>query len=65
MLPIQHGAGEFALTKEKVGTRYVIVLFRTFVDANDPAEIKAANALQDKIASRQENAGKFEIPDWG
>ncbi|MCX5684045.1 MAG: hypothetical protein NT049_10215, partial [Planctomycetota bacterium] len=26
--------------------------------------IKAANALQDKIASQQENAGKFEIPDW-
>jgi hypothetical protein len=64
MLPIEHGAGEFTLTKEKAGTRYVIVLFRTFVDANDPADIKAANALQDKIASQQENAGKFEIPDW-
>ncbi len=64
MLPVEHGAGEFALTKEKVGTRYGIVLFRTFVDANDPSDIKAANAEQDKIAVRQKNPGTFEIPDW-
>ena len=64
MLPIEHGAGEFTFTKEQIGSRYVIVLFRTFVDANDPADIKAANALQDKIAVRQENPGTFEIPEW-
>ena len=64
MPPVEHGAGEFTLTKEKVGTRYVIVIFRTFVDANDPADIKAANTLQEKIAVRQANSGIFEIPDW-
>lgn len=64
MLPVEHASGEFALTKERVGSRYVIILFRTFVDANDPADIKAANALQDRIEVRQKNAGKFEIPDW-
>ena len=64
MLPIEHSAGEFTLTREKVGTRYAIVLFRTFVDANDPADIEAANAMQDKIAVRQKNIGTFEIPDW-
>jgi hypothetical protein len=41
-----------------------IVLFRTFVDANDPSDIKVANALQDKIAVRQKSPGKFETPDW-
>ena len=50
--------------KEAIGSCYVIVLFRTFVDANEPADIKVANALQDKIAVRQKNLGKFEIPDW-
>lgn len=64
MLPIEHGAGEFTLTQEKVGTRYALVLMRTFIDANDPVDIEAANALQDKIAVRQETPGKFEIPDW-
>jgi hypothetical protein len=64
MLPIEHGAGEFTLTKEKVGTRYALVIMRTFIDANDPVDIESANALQDKIAVRQETPGKFEIPDW-
>ena len=64
MLPVEHGAGEFTLTREKVGTRFAIVIFRTFVNANDPQDIKAANAMQDKISVRQKNTGKFEIPDW-
>jgi hypothetical protein len=64
MPPVEHGAGEFTLTKEKVGTRYLIVIFRTFVDANDPADSKAANALQEEIAVRQANSGTFKIPDW-
>ena len=64
MLPIEHGAGEFTFTKEQVGSRYMIVLFRTFIDANDPADIKTANALQDEIAVRQETPGVFEIPEW-
>jgi hypothetical protein len=64
MLPIEHGAGEFTFTKEQIGSRYMIVLFRTFIDANDPADIKAANALQDEIAVRQETPGAFEIPEW-
>jgi len=64
MLPVEHGAGEFTFTKEQIGSRYVFVIIRTFIDANDPADIKAANALQDKIAVRQKVPGKFEIPDW-
>lgn len=64
MLPVEHGAGEFILTQEKVGTRFAVVLFRTFVNANDPLDIKAAHAMQDKIVVRQKNPGTFEIPDW-
>lgn len=64
MLPVEHNAGEFTFTKEQIGSRYAIVLFRTFVDANDPADIKATNALQDKIVVKQKDPGTFEIPDW-
>jgi hypothetical protein len=64
MLPIEHGEGEFTFRKEQIGSRYMIVLFRTFIDANDPADIKAANALQDEIAVRQETPGAFEVPEW-
>ena len=64
MLPVEHASGEFTLTRKSVGSRYVIILFRTFIDANDPTDIKAANALQNKIKVRQKSPGTFEIPDW-
>jgi hypothetical protein len=64
MQPVEHAAGSFTLTKEIIGTRYVIVGFRTFMNANDPKDIKAANELQDKIVIEQAKAGSFEIPDW-
>ena len=55
---------KYTLTREKVGTRYVATLFRVFMDPNDPADVKAANALQDAIKAEQANAGKLELPDW-
>ncbi len=64
MLPAEHGSGKFTFTREKIGTRYVIMIFRTFVDAANPDDIKAANAQQDKIVATQGDAGSFEIPDW-
>lgn len=64
MQPVEHGSGEFRLTLEKIGTRYMIVIFRTFMDASNPEDILLANALQDRIKAVQDNAGSFEIPDW-
>ena len=61
---VAYDPGEYVLTREKMGTRYVQVMFRTLVDPANPVDVKAANALQDKIAVRQTSAGKFEIPDW-
>ncbi|MEJ8827434.1 DUF1214 domain-containing protein [Variovorax humicola] len=57
-------AGEYTLTREMIGTRYVQVAFRTLVNPADPADVKAANALQDKIIARQVSPGNFEIQDW-
>lgn len=62
--PVEHAAGEFTLTEQRVGTRYAVVLFRTFADPNDPADMRAAHALQDRIQVRQADAGRFEVPDW-
>jgi hypothetical protein len=64
MLPVEHGAGQFTLTQELVGTRYVVVGFRTFADPTAPEDIKAANALQDRIKVTQSDPGTFEIPNW-
>jgi hypothetical protein len=64
MLPIEQGAGTFTLTRDMVGTRYVIILFRTFADPNDPADMGDAIALQDRVQVQQAAAGSFEVPEW-
>ena len=60
-----YGAGTHALTRQDVGTRYVMVGVRIFVDPYDPEDMRQANALQDAItASQPGGPGTFEIPDW-
>ncbi len=56
--------GRYTLTKEDVGTRYVQLSIRTFVDTNDPKDVKAANALQDKIKLTGGGSGPLELPEW-
>jgi hypothetical protein len=64
IFPAEHGSGEFTLTREKIGTRYVFVIFRTFVDPTKPEDVKAANELQDRLKAVQASPGSFEVPDW-
>jgi len=63
-LEVGYNKGEYTFTKDKVGTRYLIILIRTFIEANNPADIKTANELQDQIVVRQKSPGTFDIPDW-
>ncbi len=60
-----YGAGSHTLSRENVGSRYVMVAVRIFVDPNDPTDVKLANALQDAITANQPGGpGTFAIPDW-
>jgi hypothetical protein len=60
-----YDAGPHVITRELVGTRYVALAFRTFVDPNDPADLQKAHAAQDAIKVEQPGGpGKFEIPAW-
>jgi hypothetical protein len=61
---LKNGGGEVTLSINSVGTRYAMVLFRTFADPNDPDDIKKAHALQDAIRIEQASPGKLELPDW-
>lgn len=61
---LKHGAGEVTLSMDNVGTRYVMLLFRTFCDPNSPEDMKRAHALQDAIQVRQASPGTLELPDW-
>ncbi|MDP9631738.1 UNVERIFIED_ORG: hypothetical protein J2W85_003817 [Ensifer adhaerens] len=61
---VVYDAGEHTLTKEGVGTRYVVVAIRTLVDPADAKDIEAVHALQDAIKVSQAKSGSFEVPAW-
>ncbi|QDT45686.1 hypothetical protein Pan241w_58130 [Gimesia alba] len=61
---LKNGAGKVTLTIDNVGTRYVMVVFRTFCDPDSLEDMKKAHALQDAIKVQQAAAGKLELPDW-
>jgi hypothetical protein len=62
---VDYGAGSHTLTKEKIGTRYVLVAVRTQVDPNGPKDLEAVHALQDAIKVDQPGGpGKFVTPQW-
>jgi para-nitrobenzyl esterase len=63
-VPVAYAPGSFTLTKEQAGTRYIMAAVRTLADFENPADVKAANAVQDKIAVQQAGTGKFEVPNW-
>lgn len=56
--------GTYPLTEEKVGSRFAMVLFRTFVNANDADDLAATHAAQDGLALNGGGTGPFEAPDW-
>jgi hypothetical protein len=51
--PTIYDPGPHTLTREKVGTRYVMIGIRTLVDPSNPADMKAARDLQDAIKVEQ------------
>lgn len=61
---VVYGAGDYTLTREQVGTRYVVTAMRTLIDPNNPADISAVHALQDAVVVTQGKAGSFEVPNW-
>ncbi len=56
--------GAHKITQEQLGSRYAFIIVRTFVDADDPKDIKAANAAQDAMAIQGGGNGPLDIPNW-
>jgi hypothetical protein len=63
-LPAIYSAGPHTFTKEKIGTRYMLVGVRTLVDPSDSKEMDKVHSLQDAIKVNQKSPGKFEAPQW-
>lgn len=59
-----YGAGRHALTREQIGTRYVLTAIRTLIDPANPKDLDEVHKLQDAIKVEQKSPGKFEPPNW-
>ncbi len=62
--PAIYDPGPHTFTKGEIGTRYILVGVRTFVDPSDAADVAKAHALQDGLRVEQANPGVFEVPSW-
>ncbi|CAM3310109.1 carboxylesterase [Mycobacterium intermedium] len=59
-----HDAGEYSLTSDDYGSRYVLVGVRVLVDPNDAADVGAVAALQDRLVIEAGSAEEFVKPDY-
>ncbi|HET8545473.1 MAG TPA: DUF1254 domain-containing protein [Pseudolabrys sp.] len=59
-----YGKGAHTFARDQIGTRYVLIGIRTFVDPNDPEDVKKVHALQDAIKTSQKGSGTLELPKW-
>ena len=61
---VYYRPGSHTLTRDAVGTRYVVAAIRTLADPADPKDLAQVHALQDAIKISQSSPGKFEVPNW-
>ncbi|MGH3724651.1 MAG: DUF1214 domain-containing protein [Mycobacterium sp.] len=59
-----YGKGDYTITKEQAGTRYVMAAVRTLVNPNELDDLNAVHALQDGVVARQDRMGSFDVPKW-
>jgi hypothetical protein len=60
----EYGKGAHTFTRDEIGTRYALLGIRTFVDPNDPEDVKNVHALQDAIKISQKDTGTLILPSW-
>jgi hypothetical protein len=58
-----HDPGEYHLTVDEFGTRWVCLGMRVFVDPNDAADVAAANAVQDQFTVSTPSNQPLDAPD--
>lgn len=62
---VLYGAGTHTYSREKIGTRYLMLALRTLVNPNVPGDFDEVHALQDAVKIEQPGGpGRFAIPNW-
>jgi hypothetical protein len=61
---VLHEPGEHTLTSDQYESRYVLVGVRILVDPNDPGDVAAVVAVQDRLAVEAGSSEAFVKPDY-
>ena len=61
---VLHDPGEYALTSDRYGSRYVLVGVRILVDPTDPADVTAVGTIQDRLAIDTGSSQAFVMADY-
>lgn len=61
---IIHSPGVHELTADDIGSDYAMIGVRILVDPNEPADIAAVNALQDRFTAEAASARAFTHPEY-
>jgi len=61
---VEYNPGDYTLTRESVGTRYVCLIIRVLVNGNNEADNRLVTDIQNHVKAEQTSPGTFEIPDW-
>ena len=64
VVEVAYAPGRRTYSRDRVGSRYMLLGVRTLADPADPADLAQAHALQDAIGVEQARPGVFEIPSW-
>ena len=61
---VVYAPGRYTFDRAQVGTRYMLAIIRTLANAQDRADVLAAQRGQDAIRVEQAARGRFEVPNW-
>jgi len=64
VVSVAYDRGLYSLTREQVGTRYVLVGVRILVNPANPDDLRQVHALQNALEVHQDHPGIFEVPNW-
>ena len=63
--PALYAPGKWEFSEDKIGTRYIMIVLRTFMNPNDPKDMAAARKLQDMVVTEQKDIGSSNgLPQW-
>jgi hypothetical protein len=61
---VSYDPGTIVLTQKMIGSRYVYLGVRTFMDPKNPADMEAGKQAQDAIKVSQDDIGSLDLPEW-